>query len=55
MSLLEAIQLSIAVNETPTKKEFGEKMHDCTVSETVKQAILKATELAGGYDCLLDD
>lgn len=38
----------------PTKTEFGEKMHDESVSEEEKQEILEAVEMAGGYDNLED-
>lgn len=43
-----------ASNQTVTKSEFGQKMHDPTVSEEEKARILEAVAMAGGYDNLED-
>lgn len=54
MTLLEfyLLQNRLATMDVPTRKEFGQIMHDKSVSEEVKQEILKKVEMEGGYDNL---
>ena len=54
MTMADFIANLASATLTPTKTEFGEKMHDESVSEEEKQEILEAVEMAGGYDNLED-
>ena len=54
MTMADFIANLASATLAPTKTEFGERMHDPTVSEGEKQEILEAVEMAGGYDNLED-
>jgi hypothetical protein len=48
--------LIVAAGEAvPTKREFGERMHDPDLPEEEKQAVLETVADAGGYENLPDD
>ena len=40
--------------DTPTKKQFGELMHDDLLTNEEKWDIVRKVESVGGYACLLD-
>lgn len=49
-SLMDAMLLAIALEEAgPSRKQFGEIMHNNAFSEREKQEVLQQVELLGGY------
>lgn len=57
MNMLEFCQRAAAAAsmELPTKEQFGELMHDDTLTDEQKWEIVRKMEEAGGYECLQDE